>query len=150
MSEGLTRNAARNIFYGGSTIFFLIFAGLTIHTHIYMSTTSTNSEDLDEAVIAGKEVWEEHSCINCHTIMGEGAYFGPELSNVWHRYGGRENPEAARAGIKGWMKAQPIEAPGRRQMPQFNLSEQELDHLVDFFKWVDGIDTHDWPPHKSG
>jgi len=142
MSEGLTRNAARNIFYGGSAIFFLIFAGL--------ANTSTAKYELSESVIKGKEVWEEHSCINCHTIMGEGAYFAPELSNVWHRYGGRENPQAARAGIKGWMKAQPTGAPGRRQMPQFNISDENLDHLVDFFRWVDGIETHDWPPHKSG
>lgn len=150
MSEGLTRNAARNIFYGGSAIFFLIFAGLTLHTNYYMANTSTAKYELSESVIKGKEVWEEHSCINCHTIMGEGAYFGPELSNVWHRYGGRENPAAARAGIKGWMKAQPTGAPGRRQMPQFNISDENLDHLVDFFRWVDGIKTHDWPPHKSG
>jgi len=101
MSEGLTRNAARNIFYGGSAIFFLIFAGLTLHTNYYMANTSTAKYELSESVIKGKEVWEEHSCINCHTIMGEGAYFAPELSNVWHRYGGRENPQAARAGIKG-------------------------------------------------
>jgi len=115
-----------------------------------MANTSTAKYELSESVIKGKEVWEEHSCINCHTIMGEGAYFAPELSNVWHRYGGRENPQAARAGIKGWMKAQPTGAPGRRQMPQFNISDENLDHLVDFFRWVDGIETHDWPPHKSG
>ena len=33
MGEGLTRAAARNIFYGGSVFFFLVFAALVLHSH---------------------------------------------------------------------------------------------------------------------
>lgn len=150
MSEVLTRSAARNIFYGGSLFFFLLFAALTAHTHWYMVTVSTDSEGLTESVKAGKHVWEENSCINCHSILGEGAYFAPELGNVWTRYGGRENAEAARAGIKGWIRAQPLNIPGRRVMPNFNLDEEELEALVDFLKWTDSIDTQDWPPTPAG
>ncbi|MDR5866845.1 c-type cytochrome [Halomonas koreensis] len=150
MAEGLTKSAARNIFYGGSLFFFLLFAALTAHSHWYMVTDSTDSAGLTESVAHGKEVWEENMCINCHSIMGEGAYFAPELGNVWTRYGGRENPEAARAGLIAWMKAQPLGTPGRRQMPQFDLSDEELDALVDFLEWTDGIDAQDWPPHPAG
>ena len=132
MTEKLTRSGARNIFFGGSLFFFIVFAALTVHSHFYMVNTSTDKEGLTESVKLGKHVWEKNSCINCHTILGEGAYFGPELGNVWHRYGGRENPEAARAGIKGWIKAQPLNIEGRRKMPAFDLSEPELDALVDF------------------
>jgi nitric oxide reductase subunit B len=32
--------------------------------------------------------------------------------------------------IKAWMKAMPTNAPGRRQMPQFHLNDQQLDDLV--------------------
>ncbi len=150
MSEVLTRSAARNIFYGGSLFFFLLFAGLTLHTHWYMVNVSTNSEALTESVKQGKHVWEENSCINCHTILGEGAYFAPELGNVWTRYGGRDNADGARAGLKSWIRAQPLNVPGRRNMPQFNLSEEELDSLVDFLQWTDSINTQGWPPSASG
>jgi nitric oxide reductase subunit C len=150
MAEVLTRSAARNIFYGGSLVFFLIFAALTAHTHFYMVTESTDSETLTDNVRFGKHVWEENSCINCHTILGEGAYFAPELGNVWTRYGGRENAEGARAGIKGWIRAQPLNVPGRRVMPKFDLSEEELDALVDFLQWTDAIDTQGWPPTNAG
>jgi len=146
MSEALTRSAARNIFYGGSLFFFILFAALTAHTHWYMVTVSTDSETLTENVKRGKHVWEENSCINCHSILGEGAYFAPELGNVWTRYGGRENAEAARAGLKGWIRAQPLNIPGRRVMPAFDLDDEELDALVDFLQWTDSIDTQDWPP----
>ena len=150
MAEALTRSAARNIFYGGSIFFFLVFAGLTAHTHWYMKNVSTDETTLTESVLQGKHVWEENSCINCHTILGEGAYFAPELGNVWTRYGGRENPEGARAGLKGWIRAQPLNVPGRRVMPKFDLSEQELDSLVDFLQWTDSINTQNWPPNQAG
>ena len=97
-----------------------------------------------------REVWERHSCINCHTLLGEGAYFAPELGNVWVRRGGVDDPEGAADFIKEWMKAQPTGVEGRRQMPQFNLTEEELDGLVEFFRWTSEIDTQNWPPNEEG
>ena len=98
----------------------------------------------------GKHVWEKNSCINCHTLLGEGAYFAPEVGNVWDRWGGKEDPAAARDILKAWMQAQPSGAPGRRQMPQFNLTDQELNDLADFLEWTSSIKTQNWPPNKSG
>jgi nitric oxide reductase subunit C len=149
MSEMLTKSAARNIFYGGTIFFFVIFIGLVVHSVNYATTVSANTP-ITASVERGKKVWEKHSCINCHTIIGEGAYFAPEVGNVFVRYGGDKDPKAARDAIKAWMKAQPSGVPGRRQMPQFNLSEQELDDLVDFFAWTNKIKTQDWPPNKAG
>lgn len=146
----LTKSAARNIFYGGSGFFLLVYIALTVHSHIYIVQTSTDGPGLTESVVRGKHVWERHSCINCHSLLGEGAYFAPEVGNVWVRYGGRDNPDAARAGLKAWMKAQPTGVPGRRQMPQFHLNEQELDDLIDFLEWTSRIDTQGWPPNNAG
>ncbi|MGO1119971.1 c-type cytochrome [Rhodovibrionaceae bacterium A322] len=150
MSEVMTKSMARNIFYGGSLIFLAIFVGLTIHSHFYIVNESTDNEGLTESVALGKHVWEENSCINCHTILGEGAYFAPEVGNVWIRYGGLDDPEGAREALKDWMKSQPTGIEGRRQMPQFNLTEQELDALVDFLEWTSRIDTQGWPPNEAG
>jgi nitric oxide reductase subunit C len=150
MAERLTKTGARNVFYGGSIFFFAIFVGLTAHSHYYMRTTSTDESTLTESVARGKHVWEKNSCINCHTLLGEGAYFAPELGNVWKRYGGVEGKETARDSIKAWMAAQPTGIEGRRQMPQFNLTEQELDDLVDFLEWTSRIKTQNWPPNEAG
>lgn len=150
MIEGLTRNAARNIFLGGSLFFFVLFVGLTLQSHYYIVNTSTNHAGLTESVKRGKAVWEENSCINCHSILGEGAYFAPELGNVWVRFGGDQSPQGARIALKTWMRTQPTGIEGRRQMPQFNLSEEDLDALVDFLKWTSEIDTQGWPPTKAG
>lgn len=150
MSERLTQNAARNIFYGGTLFFLAIFVALTAHSVSYIVNESSNADQLTDSVAHGKEIWERHSCINCHTILGEGAYFAPELGNVWVRYGGKDDPEGARDTIKAWMRAQPTGIEGRRQMPQFNLSEHELDALIDFLAWTSRINTQNWPPNDAG
>ncbi|HMB75656.1 MAG TPA: cytochrome c [Kiloniellaceae bacterium] len=150
MSERLTKAQARNIFLGGSLFFLVVFVGLTVQSHLYALNTSTNNDQLTESVVRGKHVWEKHACINCHTILGEGAYFAPELGNVFFRYGGRDDPEGAKETIKAWMQAQPSGIEGRRQMPQFNLSEQELNDLADYLEWVSHINTQDWPPNDAG
>ncbi|PWC39754.1 cytochrome c [Azospirillum sp. TSO35-2] len=150
MAERFTKSAARNIFYGGSAFFFLTFVGLTAHTHYYMRTTSTDESTLTESVVRGKHVWERNSCINCHTLLGEGAYFAPELGNVWVRYGGRDDPQGTRDALKAWMQSQPSGVAGRRQMPQFNLNDQDLNDLVDFLEWTSRVKTQGWPPNNAG
>ena len=150
MREVMTKSMARNIFYGGSLFFIVIFVGLSIHSHKYIVSTSTTAHELTESVALGKKVWEKHACINCHTIMGEGAYFAPELQNVMARWGVDDDPEAAFEVLDGWMKSQPTGVEGRRQMPFFDLTEEETRGLADFFLWVNGVDTQGWPPNDAG
>lgn len=151
MGEGLTRAAARNIFYGGSIFFFVVFGALVLHSHYYATTSaSIDVAGLNDAVARGKHVWERNSCINCHTLLGEGAYFAPELGNVWIRYGGRDDPQAAREALKAWIQSMPTGIEGRRQMPYFELTDQEHDDLASFLEWTSKINTQGWPPNEAG
>ena len=150
MREVMTKSMARNIFYGGSLFFIIIFLGLSFHSHRYIVTTSTNAETLTGRVISSCIHWYKQACINCHTILGEGAYFAPELANVMTRWGVLEDPEDAFETLKGWMESQPTGIEGRRQMPQFNLSDEEIRNLSDFLIWTDTIDSQDWPPNDAG
>lgn len=150
MSEVLTKSMARNIFYGGSLAFIVIFVGLSIHSHKYIVNVSTADAPLTDAVARGKFVWEKHACINCHTLLGEGAYFAPEVANVMERWGVLDDHEAAYETLSGWMAAQPSGVEGRRQMPQFNLTEDEVRDLSEFLIWTNKIKTQDWPPNDAG
>ena len=145
-SGGFTKEMARNIFYGGSLFFILVFVGLVFHTERTIPERS-NEAAMTEAVVRGKMVWEQNNCIGCHTLLGEGAYFAPELANVYQRRGG---DASGGAFIKAWMKAQPTGAPGRRHMPQFNLTDGQLDDLLEFLKWSNGINAEKWPPNIEG
>lgn len=150
MSEIMTKTMARNIFYGGSLFFIIIFGGLVAHSHNYIVNSSTNAATLTPGVVAGKRIWEEKGCVNCHSILGEGAYFAPELGNVMKRWGVEKDPVAARAALKAWMDAQPSHVQGRRQMPQFNLNQQQTDELADFLLWTNTIRNQNWPPKDAG
>lgn len=141
MSGIFSKAMARNIFYGGTVFFFLLFLALVYDTEQVLPTRD-NREALTAEVIAGKKIWETRNCIGCHSLLGEGAYFAPELGNVYPRRG----PEF----IKAWMMSQPTGAPGRRQMPNFHLSDTELDNLVAFLKYTSGINTSNWPPNIEG
>ena len=141
MSGTFTKSMARNIFYGGSVFFILLFLVLTFDTHKAWPERD-NRGALTPQVALGKKVWEENNCIGCHTLLGEGAYFAPELGNVYTRRG----PDF----IKTWLQIQPTGAPGRRQMPQFHLNEEELDAIVAFLKYTSEINTAKWPPNIEG
>ena len=107
MSGTFTKAMARNIFYGGSVFFILLFLVLTFDTHRELPKRD-NRQAITPQVALGKHVWEVNNCIGCHSLLGEGAYFAPELGNVYQRRG----PEF----IKTWMQIQPTGAPGRRRV----------------------------------
>jgi nitric oxide reductase subunit C len=150
VAEFLTKSRARNIFYAGSLFFVVIFVVLTVHSHRFVVSKSTAGMPLSEEVALGKHVWERHSCINCHTIHGEGAYFAPEVGNVMTRWGVQDDPEAAAEILGNWMASQPSGIEGRRQMPYFELTNEEVRALSEFLRWADQTDTQGWPPNDAG
>ncbi len=144
MAQAFTKAMARNIFYGGTGFFFLVLLALTFQTHQEWPELD-NRQAINDVVTLGKQVWEDNNCVGCHSLLGEGAYFAPELGNVYLRFG--ESTDA----IKGFIASRPVEGiPGRRSMPQFNLSEEELTAIAEFLKYVAGINTAGWPPNIKG
>jgi nitric oxide reductase subunit C len=144
MSETFTKSMARNIFYGGSLFFILLFLALAFDTESALPERD-NRQNITEEVAMGKRVWEENNCIGCHTLLGEGAYFAPELGNVYQRFGN------SKEAIMAFIKTRPVEGiPGRRSMPQFNLSDEELNAVAEFLKYTSEINTNNWPPNIQG
>lgn len=142
MSGVFTKAMARNVFYGGSVFFFLLFLGLTFDT-VRALPKRDMRQNITPLVAEGKKIWETRNCIGCHTLLGEGAYFAPELGNVVARYG--------EEGVKAFITSRPVDGiPGRRSMPQFNLTEHELEAITAFLKHVGTIDTAKWPPNIQG
>lgn len=148
MAQTFTKEMARNIFYGGTAFFFLLFLALTFDTHLAFPDRDRREvleSELGPTIALGKKLWEVNNCVGCHTLLGEGAYFAPELGNVYTRYNN------SKEGIIGFIKSRPKEGiPGRRSMPQFNFNDEELNAIAEFLKYASEIDTADWPPNKEG
>ena len=148
MSERITKNTARNIYFGGGLFAILVFAGLTVDT-VQKVPKLSNADQITESVARGKNLWEVNNCVGCHTIMGEGAYYAPELANVFDRRGASDEA-AFKTYLNGWMAAQPMNEPNRRKMPQFNLTAEQVNDLADFLIWTSRIDDNEWPPNIEG
>ena len=148
MTQAFTKAMARNIFYGGTAFFFLLFVALTFDTMSGLPERDNRvalEGPMGPTIALGKKVWEDNDCIGCHTLLGEGAYFAPELGNVYKRFGNSTDAIAA------FIQSRPKEGiPGRRSMPQFNLSDEELKAVAEFLKYTSEINTANWPPNIQG
>ena len=137
----LTKNQARTFFLGGTVVFFLIFLGLSWHTLSQEVPKQTNEQNLTEAVVRGKRLFDENNCMGCHTIMGEGAYYAPELTKVIDRKG-EEYCKAVLMSTEPWQ-------PRGRKMVAYGMSEQEALDVVAFLKWVGEMDLNGFPPEPD-
>jgi len=129
----LSKKQARAFFLGGTLVTFLIFIGLTIFS-LGESQDQSNYENLTEEAIRGKYLWEKNNCMGCHTIMGEGGYYAPELTKVVERRGA--------AYIKAALMSETPWQINGRKMVAYNMSEAEAEDMVAFFKWIGEIDLN--------
>jgi nitric oxide reductase subunit C len=123
---------------GGTIVTFIVFLGMSWDSLSNEVPKRTHEENLTSEVINGKRIWEENNCMGCHTILGEGAYYAPELTKVYERRG------------EGYIKAalmSPVPwSPRGRKMVAYNMSEKDANDVVAFFKWINEIDLNGFPP----
>jgi nitric oxide reductase subunit C len=130
----MSNKAARNLFIFGSLFFFIVFLGLTFDT---MKQIDQRAPEITKAVDAGKQVWHKYDCIGCHTILGNGSYFAPDMTKVVER-----KP----AGYLKQFLIDPKSTNKNATMPKLGLSSQEADDLIAFLTWISKVDTNGWPP----
>jgi nitric oxide reductase subunit C len=148
MTERITKNMAKNIYFGGGVFAILVFTALTVDT-VKQVPKLSQAQNLTESVALGKKVWENNNCVGCHTILGEGAYYAPELGNVFQRMGSSDE-QTFKNYLSGWMAAQPLQIPDRRKMPQFHLTDEQVNNLADFLIWTSKVNNQNWPPNVKG
>jgi nitric oxide reductase subunit C len=137
----VTERTAKWIFWGGTLASLALFLGLTVDTHRQFAAL-TRADKLSEQVVAGKRAFEKYNCNDCHTVLGFGAYYAPDLTRAYTRLGETtirrrlESPEV-------------VFADSFRKMPHQALSETEVTDIVAYLSWMSGIQNQDWPPQHS-
>lgn len=129
----LSKKQARAFFLIGTFVTFLAFIGLTVYS-LGKAQDQSNAENITEAVVRGKHLWDSNNCMGCHTIMGEGGYYAPELTKVVERRGA--------AYIKAALMSQVPWQPNGRKMVAYHMSEAEANDMVAFFDWIGKIDLN--------
>ncbi|MBE0603451.1 MAG: cytochrome c [Deltaproteobacteria bacterium] len=137
----MTKKTAFRIFLLGTISSTVLFLGLTWDTHRQVAALS-NADKLSDRVVAGKRTFEKYNCNDCHTILGFGGYYAPDLTRAVRRVG--------EDGIR-FRVTSPEKAFERsfRKMPHQGLSAGEIDDLIAFFRWVGEVNNNDWPPQDS-
>ncbi len=136
----MTKRQGRFFFILCTIVTMLIFVGMTLHSHSRFNEL-THAEKITPAVISGKHVWHNNNCINCHTLLGEGAYYAPDLTKITQQRGA----PYLHAFLKDPSKFY-SEQKHRRLMPNPHLSEIDINNVIAFLDWVGHIDNQGWPP----
>jgi nitric oxide reductase subunit C len=137
----MSKKTAFRIFLVGTLLSAAVFLWATYDTHRQVATL-THVDKLSDQVVSGKRAFEKYNCNDCHTILGFGAYYAPDLTKVVQRIG----EEGVRFRIKSPEQAL---ANSWRKMPNLHVTDAEIADLIAFFTWVGEVNNNDWPPQDS-
>jgi len=109
--------------------------------------TRLGAADAGALVTLGKLTVQAKNCMNCHTLLGNGAYFAPDLTKAWLDPAWID--EAVREDLMLAFLLDPVGnartyGTGRR-MPHLGITEPEARGVIAFLKWMSAIDTNGYP-----
>ncbi len=90
----------------------------------------------DDAVYAGRRIFETTSCVNCHTVTGTTAHgrFGPDLTHLMSRDTIASGAVAnTPANLRQWIRNPDVMKPGSK-MPAMGLGDQEISALTAYLE----------------
>ena len=131
----MTEKAWQRTFVWGSAFFLVLLAGMTVDS--LRRVDAGRTPPVTDQVARGKYVFQRKNCNDCHTILGIGGYYAPDLTK-----------EADRRDAQ-WLAtflADPAQAKPGTTMPNQRLAQADVANLVVFLDWVRHIDTNNWPP----
>ncbi len=105
----------------------------------------------------GKLTSQAKNCMNCHTLLGNGAYYAPDLTKAWldpawkeggamQSMTGKTTKEEAMAEFLMHPSQYPTHS---RMMPNLKITANEAQGLVAFLKHMSSIDTNGFPRNFS-
>lgn len=112
-----------------------------------------SEQEASDLLHLGKLGSQAKNCMNCHTLLGNGAYFAPDLTKAWldpawqadgsmQAMTGKSTKEEAMAEFLQHPSQYPTHA---RMMPNLGITAEEAKGLVAFLKHMSSIDTNGFP-----
>ena len=116
-----------------------------------------SEEEASELLHLGKLTSQAKNCMNCHTLLGNGAYFAPDLTKAWldpaWQNGGPLQGMTGKNTVEEAM-AEFLQHPSQyrthaRAMPNLDITADEAKGLAAFLKHMSSIDTNGFPRNFS-
>jgi len=112
-----------------------------------------SEEEASALLHLGKLGSQAKNCMNCHTLLGNGAYYAPDLTKAWldpawgpdgslQAMTGKNTKEEAMAEFLQHPSQYPTH---ERMMPNLGITADEAKGLVAFLKHMSSIDTNGFP-----
>ncbi len=112
-----------------------------------------SEEEAAKLLHLGKLGSQTKNCMNCHTLLGNGAYYAPDLTKAWldpawgptgsmQAMTGKSTKEEAMAEFLQHPSQYPTHS---RMMPNLGITAEEAKGLVAFLKHMSSIDTNGFP-----
>ncbi|GAB5605858.1 c-type cytochrome [Sideroxyarcus sp. TK5] len=105
-----------------------------------------SEEEAEALVKLGKLTTQAKNCMNCHTLLGNGAYYAPDLTKSWlDQYWGTS--EIREVQMVEFIKdpSDKLHNSMGRRMPKLGITDEEARGVVAFLKWMSSIDTNGFP-----
>jgi len=120
---------------------------------LFFGRDDWTEEEAGELLHLGKLGSQAKNCMNCHTLLGNGAYYAPDLTKAWldpawgpegslQAMTGKDTKEEAMAEFLQHPSQYPTH---ERMMPDLGITAEEAKGLVVFLKHMSSIDTNGFP-----
>jgi nitric oxide reductase subunit C len=102
-------------------VLMVLFAPYTVSIYT-TGTQSLVSRSASASALKGQEIYRARNCVACHQTYGLGGYMGPDLTNVI------SDPDRGAEYARGFIQY------GSNRMPNFELSEAEINNLIAYLE----------------
>lgn len=109
-----------------------------------------SEEEATALLHLGKLGSQAKNCMNCHTLLGNGAYYAPDLTKAWldpkwESYMAMTGKDTKEEAIAEFLQNPSSYPSHQRMMPNLGITAEEAKGLVAFLKHMSSIDTNGFP-----
>ncbi len=119
----------------------------------FFGRSDYSDDEAKDLLTHGKLAVQAKNCMSCHTLLGNGGYYAPDLTKSWlDPAWSEQGPYMAMTGTTSREEAmakflmKPSTYPTHaRRMPELGITEDEAKAIVAFLKHMASIDTNGFP-----
>ncbi|MBE3580795.1 MAG: c-type cytochrome [Thermoanaerobacteraceae bacterium] len=123
------------------TRIYIAIGGLSLITYaavLFLSLQPAIREPWPLEAVAGKRVWQQKGCVECHTVLGNGGYAASDLTKMAER--------AGRDELLAFLTRPQVVHPSGPHSLHPVLTRDEAESIWHYLEQVNKIDTQGWPP----